>query len=133
MGINAELWGSQAWHFIHSVAITFPANPTETDKENYLQFFKSLENVLPCPFCAEHYKENMAKIPPRFDNSKELFEWSVDMHNEVNKANNKPVLTYEEAYNEFEHNLNIDKYINRQNAEVKLLYNRLKNLKKWQM
>jgi len=28
---------------------------------------------------------------------KEFFEWSVDMHNEVNKVNNTKVLSYHEA------------------------------------
>ena len=36
MGFSPLIWGRQAWHFIHMVALTYPNNPTEADKKNYL-------------------------------------------------------------------------------------------------
>lgn len=128
MGINAKQWGQEGWHFIHTIALTYPTEPTETDKKNYLDFFKSLENVLPCNFCADHFKENMVKIPPRLDNTTELFNWSVDMHNEVNIINNKPTLTYNEAYTELLTNFN-RKIIGNDFIKANTLLNRIKKLK----
>ena len=35
---------------------------------------------------------------------RELFEWTVDMHNEVNKRNKKKVLSYDQAIDEIKKN-----------------------------
>ena len=38
------------------------------------------------------------KLTPEVLNSKKaLIEWLIDIHNEVNKSNNKPELTYKEV------------------------------------
>jgi FAD-linked sulfhydryl oxidase len=104
MGYSPLLWGRQAWHFIHFVALSYPDTPNDLDKRNYLRFFKSLHKTLPCPTCAEHFKENMKKIPIRLENRKSLFEWTVDIHNEVNKENKKRILSYEQAIEEINKN-----------------------------
>lgn len=102
MGYSPEMWGSQAWHFIHMVALTFPPKEavTEEVKAKYYNFFESLGHTLPCAFCSRHYKEKFDKNPPPLENSKELFQWTVDIHNSVNRDNGKREFTYEEAYNE---------------------------------
>jgi hypothetical protein len=106
MGYSSTLWGKEGWHFIHYVALNYPEHPTDEDKRKYKLFFELLCVVLPCPFCAVHFEENMAKLPIRLENSKELFEWTIDMHNEVNKDNGKPILSYEEALAEINKNSN---------------------------
>ena len=106
MGYSPEIWGKQAWHFIHMVALTYPIKPTEEDKNKYYNFFSSLQNVLPCPICASHFKDNMEKNPINLKNQESLFKWTVDIHNEVNKKNNKKVLSYKEAIEEINNNAN---------------------------
>jgi hypothetical protein len=106
MGISPSYWGREAWHFIHYVTLNYPEQPTEQDKKNYLDFLNVLPFVLPCPICGIHFVENMKNIPPRMDSMKEFFEWSVDMHNEVNKVNNTKVLSYQEALDEVVRNGN---------------------------
>ena len=96
MGLSPKLWGKEGWRFIHFVAVTY--QPSK--KEEYLKFFQNLPEILPCPVCGEHFKQNMAKLPPRMDSNQTLFEWSVDMHNLVNKENGKKIYTYDQAYNE---------------------------------
>ena len=97
MGVSPKHWGREGWKFIHWVALTYPHKPTDKDKKNYLRFFESLQDVLPCPICAQHFKQNMKKYPPRFDSSSDLFEWTVDMHNAVNESNGKKKISYESA------------------------------------
>jgi hypothetical protein len=108
MGISPNLWGSQAWHFIHMVALSYPENPTEQDKEKYLHFFSSLGNVLPCPICGQSFLEKMKKYPPNFE---KLFEWTVDIHNTVNAENGKAILSYEEAKIQVLKNTKSDNYL----------------------
>ena len=104
MVYSPKFWGRQAWHFIHMVALSYPDNPTADDKKNYLRFLKSLPHALPCPVCGEHFKENMEKHPPRLNSRKDFFEWTVDMHNEVNKMQQKKVISYSEAIDELKKN-----------------------------
>jgi hypothetical protein len=60
----------------------------------------SIKDILPCPKCKEHYKENL-KSYPLTDNimsNKDLFvKWVIDIHNKVNEIRNKPIIPYEDA------------------------------------
>ena len=96
MGLSPKLWGKEGWRFIHFVAVTY--QPSK--KDEYLKFFQNLPEILPCPVCGEHFKQNMANLPPRMESNQTLFEWSVDMHNLVNKENGKKIYTYDQAYKE---------------------------------
>jgi hypothetical protein len=100
MGLSPLLWGREAWHFIHLVALTYPDKPTQEDVKEYHQFFESLGSVLPCEFCAHHYREKIKVNPPKLGSQMELFQWTVDIHNSVNKDNKKKIFTYEQAFNE---------------------------------
>lgn len=113
MGISPKMWGSQGWHFIHSVALNYPDKPTDTDKKNYLDFFKSIGNTLPCEICSEHFSKKMEKTPPNLKNREGLFNWTVDMHNAVNKENGKKTYSYKEALSMVQANAenNKSKYI----------------------
>lgn len=104
MGYNPKIWGRQAWHFIHMVALSYPETPSDEDKANYMRFLKSLPTALPCPACGSHFRDNMEKYPPKMDSRKEFFEWTVDMHNEVNKMHKKRILSYNEAIDELKKN-----------------------------
>jgi len=134
MGIKPTYWGRQAWHFIHMVALSYPETPTETDKEKYLSFLQILEYVLPCPICGFHFNENMKKNPPRLESRQEFFNWTVDMHNEVNKSNGKSTLNYDEAFTEVQKNGQINDPDNYDFDEIKwklkLLRTEIKNRKK---
>lgn len=104
MGYSPTMWGREAWHFIHYVCLNYPDYPTDQQKETYKQFFLNLADVLPCPICGIHFLENLHQNEIRLNSKRDLFEWSVDMHNEVNKSNGKQTLTYEEALKEINKN-----------------------------
>lgn len=92
-------WGPSAWSFIHYVALGYPDNPTENDKDNYKNFYYSLQNTLPCPKCAKNYQRHLKDIPieEALSNSEELFKWTIDIHNEVNKELGKRKYSYQEV------------------------------------
>jgi len=97
MGFSPKQWGNEGWHLIHYVTLNYPSSPTEEDKKRYIGFLESLQYVLPCEGCSYNWGLKVKEHPPKLDNRKEFFEWSVDMHNEVNKSHGKKELTYEEA------------------------------------
>ena len=40
-------WGRPLWAFLHEMAIEYPNNPTNQQKNNMMKFIKSLATILP--------------------------------------------------------------------------------------
>ena len=100
--IGPETWGPHGWKFIHYVTLGYPHKPTKEHKERYKAFFLLLKNVLPCSLCANHFSENLKKVPLTddiLDNKSKLVKWGIDIHNEVNEMKDKPRIDYKTAYN----------------------------------
>ena len=79
-------WGRSAWKFLHACSFAFPENPSRKQRESALAVFNNLGDILPCPICRGHYKENIAVNPPRVSSKQELSHWLVELHNSVNKS-----------------------------------------------
>ena len=101
---NNNIWGPPAWTFLHTVTFNYPENPTEDDKRNFYNFFMNLQYVLPCEKCKAHYKQNLKKydLKNNLGSRQELVEWLIDLHNDINKDNGKPVWSYSEVYNKYQ-------------------------------
>jgi len=99
MKLPPSVWGPYFWLTIHTVALAYPKEPSYSDKKSAKEFFESLQFLLPCPVCREHLKDHLRKKPltPHLDRRDDLFKWTVDLHNEVNKSLNKPELNEVEA------------------------------------
>ena len=98
--LGPESWGPHAWKFIHIVALAYPVKPTLEDKQNYKRFYTTIGDIIPCAHCREHYKENLVKNPITDDilvNRKKLLNWTIDIHNEVNKLTGKTTYDYDTA------------------------------------
>lgn len=97
-----QYWGPPGWIFLQSIAMTYPDNPTAQDKQNYQLYFSLLQNVLPCDKCKINYASHL-KLHPLdakvMSSRLNLMMWLVDIHNEVNKLNNKPMVDYATAIN----------------------------------
>ena len=101
MPLGPDVWGPHGWKFLHFVAIGYPKNPTDEDKLNYKNFFTMIPNILPCSICSDHYSKNLIKYPLTNEiltDRIKLFNWTVDMHNEVNITNNKNKINYDLAF-----------------------------------
>ncbi len=100
MGLGPDVWGPYGWKFFHFIALGYPKNPTEEDKINYKTFFTLVPSILPCSICSGHYAKNLKKYPITDDilsDRIKLFNWTVDMHNEVNVSNGKEIVNYDAA------------------------------------
>ena len=86
MHIPPEVWGPFFWHTIHIAALGYSQDPNYSEKKAMKEFFESLQIIIPCPICRTHYISHMAKLPigPSLDSRKDLFRWTVDLHNDVN-------------------------------------------------
>jgi hypothetical protein len=99
MHIPPETWGPFFWHTIHIVALGYPTNPSYTDKRAAKEFYESLQHMLPCGVCREHYAKHLVANPIStfLDRRVDLFRWTIQIHNEVNKSLNKPQWTEQEV------------------------------------
>lgn len=97
--IPPTVWGPFFWHTMHLSAMGYPKEPTYSEKRAAKEFFESLQYLIPCPVCKEHYKQHLANNPitPSLDSRKDLFTWTVNVHNAVNKKLNKPEYTEQDA------------------------------------
>lgn len=99
MHIPPEVWGPFFWHTIHITVLGYPQDPNYSDKKAMKEFLESLQILIPCPICRDHYKSHMSKMPigPSLDSRKDLFRWTIDLHNEVNKMLGKREYTETEV------------------------------------
>lgn len=98
--MEPKIWGGHVWKSMHYIALALPQNPSAEDKDKYYEFYMSLKHVLPCQKCSDHLKEVYEKYPLKLsamESASDLFEWTVKIHNEVNKKLKKPIMELSEA------------------------------------
>ena len=96
MGFLTSIWGPPFWFVLHLTSFNYPVNPTRMDKELYKSFLHTFAKVLPCRFCRENFEKNKlaAGYNERiFDSRRQYSRFIFDLHNEVNRALGKRVLT----------------------------------------
>lgn len=99
-----SLWGPKYWEFFHTVSAMYPEKPTNLDKRMALLFLKSIGDIIPCPKCANHYKQNLKKFPIKNNlNSRDKFmRWFINFHNTVNKMLKKKIVPLNSALQRIE-------------------------------
>jgi len=119
MGIEPDIFGPFLWATIHLVCLGAPEKLTSAQQQIYKSFFYTLPSIIPCSKCATHLKENLDSLPidDALIGSKELFKWSVELHNIVNSQLKKPLLLYTDAlkyWKNIKHNENVATINNKQ-------------------
>ena len=100
-------WGKNAWYFIHSSAINF--DNIQNNRHKYLMFYRVFIQLIPCPICKKHFINNINKNEYLLEsniNKENIFNWTIDLHNEVNKMNSKQIVSYEEASSYYNNEIN---------------------------
>ncbi len=98
--ISPDIWGPFGWKFMHYITFTYPTYPTDEEKNNYKTFFLSMYKVLPCMRCRVNFNNHLEKYPlddTVLKTKKNLIEWLVNIHNEVNIMHNKSIMTPNEV------------------------------------
>lgn len=90
MGFQTRIW-SFFWHILHMISLNYPVRPSAREKEQYLEFFKSLQWVLPCKSCRQSYgKFIRAKGRTRLnlktmESRESVARWMYNIHCAVSK------------------------------------------------
>jgi hypothetical protein len=95
-------WASPGWTFLHSIADSFPTNPSTEDQEAVKMLFRfSLPKLLPCSLCNEHFsQEYLSNVDA--SSGEKLSKWLYTVHNHVNQRTGKPILEMAECRREQE-------------------------------
>ena len=92
--MGTDIWGPSTWHFLHTVAYSYPSNPTQNDINNYFNFYNKIQYILPCSRCREGYSNLIKEYPIKLDSKDNLIYWLINIHNKVNQKLNKPEKEY---------------------------------------
>lgn len=102
--ISPSIWGTYGWNFLHYITFTYPNNPSDDEKETYLNFFNLVGKVLPCKTCRINYENHKLNYPINdlvLSNKENLVKWLINIHNQVNIMNGKKIMSYEEVLNNY--------------------------------
>lgn len=90
MRIPPSKWGPHFWMTLHIACLGCQ------DAKVLVDFVEGYKEIIPCLSCREHFEQVLVDNPvPEAD---DLFKWSVDVHNIVNKRLGKPEFSYEDAF-----------------------------------
>jgi len=93
-----DKYGPGIWFVIH--LMSYKTDKDQTLRRSFFTYIHALADNFPCGECRGHFKNYLSNNPP--EKSNELFKWSWEFHNTVNKRLGKQVLTYEEAIKPFQ-------------------------------
>jgi len=122
ININSDYWGSKGWYFIDTIVLSYPDKPTQSDKDEFFNFFQSIKKVLPCEKCRVHFSEYLYNHPlnDKILSSKEkLIKWILAAHNNVRKMQNKKEITLNEFFDFYIRENKLE--INKTTSEVKII------------
>ena len=90
--------GRHAWSLLHSVAASYPIEPTDEDKKQIEDFINGLAYSFPCKICGKHFVKLLKEHPIKNNNREELVYYLCDIHNIVNKVLDKPYFDCDKAF-----------------------------------
>lgn len=102
--MNKRWWGARVWKLIHGFASNAPNPIPELYFTAYKSFIVTLSHLLPCKDCRAHLKNNLSNFPLESNlvqTPEQLFRWSFNLHNVVNKMLKQPEWSWERAHNEY--------------------------------
>ena len=86
------VWGPFIWYLIHTIAYNIDDDDYfQEHKTSYFKFYESLKSLIPCPICRNHLSRIMKdKKLYECNNKNDLINWTILIHNKVNKKLKKP-------------------------------------------
>ena len=77
-------------------------NFNENEKTQIYNFFNKEVSKISCFECRKHYIQYIKEHPIEIcKDSVEIFNWTVELHNDVNRRNNKKIYNSNEIYTIF--------------------------------
>ncbi|KAL7814744.1 augmenter of liver regeneration [Trichoderma gracile] len=87
---DVETLGRSTWTLLHTIAATYPEQPSRTQQSDLLSFVGLFSKLYPCWVCAEDFQGYMARQRPQVSSRDEFSQWLCRAHNDVNRKLGKP-------------------------------------------
>lgn len=117
--ISKDVWGNCIWFLLHNCA--YYSRGDQRCQLFFKAFMSCLRYALPCSKCRNHLMKNLENfdIDQYCLNTEGLFQYTVDLHNLVNKQLGKPIISLEEARQIYDPSLNFsESYDGRRQMDV---------------
>ena len=123
-------WGPTFWKIIHIISEQLGKNTNTIMQKDEMIYYKAFQRkvyyILPCKICREHYTIHLENYPLTDEilkNKDNLLKWTIDLHNAVNEQLRYPILSYDDALNTLNTEINeIDKINENKYEPSYLLY-----------
>jgi len=105
-----EVFGPAFWFTLHAGASALPEVLSPISANRLKGFINGIPEMVPCIECSEHARAYVEANRVKIDNMKrgdDVFKFYVDFHNYVNLRLNKPLFTYEKAYEMYKGGVNV--------------------------
>ena len=83
--VDKEELGRGTWALLHTMAAYYPDQPDALRKVQARRFFDALGDLYPCTHCAEDFRQDINRDPPKVESRTALSVWLCERHNEVNE------------------------------------------------
>jgi CTP synthase (UTP-ammonia lyase) len=98
--LDPRVWGPHYWHFLHTIALTYPNNPNAITKKKYYEFINTLPLFLPIEKMGSEFSKllNLYPVQPYLDNRESFVKWVWFIHNKINEKLEKPKISLQDFY-----------------------------------
>lgn len=97
--ISKPDWSRPLWIFLYTILSTYPDKPTQETQQYLYNFLISLQAIMPCHTCAEHFLAHLSS--PNFKDALtsryNFAKWIFHVHNDINLRTGKPTLSFEQS------------------------------------
>jgi FAD-linked sulfhydryl oxidase len=88
--LDSSQLGRVTWTMLHSFAAHLPEQLDAPEARHMARLLELTSRLYPCPPCAAHMREYLARRPVAAATRQDVSQWLCDFHNEVNAATGKP-------------------------------------------
>jgi hypothetical protein len=106
-----QVFGPAMWFSFHVGSANLPKVLSPVSIERIKSFINGIPEMVPCVECSEHARAFIERNKERINKFKfgdDVFRFYVDFHNYVNERLNKPLVSYEKAYEMYRGGLNVN-------------------------
>ncbi|GME96781.1 unnamed protein product [[Candida] boidinii] len=88
---DVEELGRASWTLLHTIAASYPENPSLEQQLEMKVFINIFSKIYPCWFCAGDFQKFIKIDEPKVRTQEDFGRWLCNAHNSVNVKLGKPV------------------------------------------
>jgi len=90
-------WADALWRSMYFIARVYPDQPSPDEQQAMVSFMSSLQRLLPCTTCREHFARHLSELDRAKLSRVTLYQWIFNVQNDINKRNRKHVYSWDQS------------------------------------